>query len=266
MRALNVLASLAISVAAFGQMQDNQQKQLSCENGSYDSHRARHCEVREQSFATLGHLNVDAGQNGGTTVKGWLRNDVLVRARVEGWGETEGDANTMVSQVQIETSGGQVRASGPEAVHNAWWSVSFEIFVPQTTDLTLKTFNGGISLSDVRGNLQFEANNGGLALKRIAGEVHGSTVNGGVHIELAGNTWEGNQLQVTTQNGGVNISLPENYSAHIQTETVNGSVQSEFPITMQGESKLRHLDFNLGSGGPLIHVTTTNGGVKLKRT
>ena len=73
MKTLRVLASLTVSVAAFGQMQDNQQKQLTCENGNYESRRARHCEIREQSFAALGHLNVDAGQNGGTTVKGWLR-------------------------------------------------------------------------------------------------------------------------------------------------------------------------------------------------
>lgn len=266
MKPLCVLASLTLSVAAFGQMQDNQQKQLTCENGNDESRRARHCEMREQSFTALSHLQVDAGQNGGTTVKGWSRHDMLVRARVEGWGETDADAHAMVSQVQVETSGGQVHASGPEAAHNAWWSVSFEIFVPQTTDLTLKTFNGGISLSDVRGNLQFEANNGGIALKRVAGEVHGSTVNGGVHVELVGRTWEGNQLQVTTTNGGVTLALPENYSAHLQTETVNGSIQSDFPVTMQGDEKPRHLDFNLGSGGPLLRVTTMNGGVKLKRT
>ena len=266
MRTCTLLASLTVAAAAFGHMQDNQQKQLTCENGGSDSHRARYCEMREQALASPGRLDVNPGQNGGVSVKGWSHSDVLVRARVEGWGETEADAQTIARQVQIETTGGQVRASGPEAAHNAWWSVSFEIFVPQTTDLTLKAFNGGLSVSDVRGTLQLEANNGGIALKRVAGEVHGSTVNGGIHIELTGSTWEGNQLQVTTQNGGVHLALPENYSAHIQTETVNGSIQSDFPITMHGNLRPRQLDFNLGSGGPLIHVTTTNGGVKLKRT
>jgi hypothetical protein len=35
---------------------------------------------------------------------------------------------------------------------------------------------------------------------------------------------------------------------------------------MQGDLTPRRLDFALGSGGPLIHVTTENGGVRLKRT
>lgn len=266
MRAFSWLASFAFVVAAFGQMQDNQQKQLTCEHGDYNSQRARSCEVREQTLTALNPLAVDAGQNGGVAVKGWLRHDILVRARVESWGETNAEAQQIATQVQVETAGGQVHAAGPTAGHHTGWSVSFEIFVPQTTDLTLKASNGGISLSDLRGNLQFETTNGGLSLQRIAGEVHGSTVNGGVHIELTGSTWEGNQLQVTTQNGGVILAVPENYSAHLQTETVNGSMQSDFPVTGPGDRRQRSLDWNLGAGGPLVRVTTTNGGVKLKRT
>jgi hypothetical protein len=34
---------------------------------------------------------------------------------------------------------------------------------------------------------------------------------------------------------------------------------------MHGDLRPRNLDFNVGSGGPLIRVTTTNGGVKLKK-
>jgi hypothetical protein len=47
---------------------------------------------------------------------------------------------------------------------------------------------------------------------------------------------------------------------------VNGSLQSDFPLTMSGDLKSRSHDFTIGGGGPIIHVTTTNGGVRLKRT
>jgi hypothetical protein len=59
--------------------------------------------------------------------------------------------------------------------------------------------------------------------------------------------------------------VPENYSAHVQTETVNGGVNSDFPATVTGSLRPRTLDLNLGSGGPLIHVSTTNGAVRLER-
>lgn len=259
-----MVAGLAIAAAAFGQMQDNQTKQLTCEN-SGNNNRARYCEMREQSVAAVGLLNVDAGRNGGATVKGWSGNQVLVRARVESWGMTDTDAQGLASQVVVNTSGGNVQAQGPESVNNAGWAVSFEIFVPQATNLTVKTVNGGIKISDVRGTLRFEATNGGVHLARLAGDVSGSTVNGGVHLELAGSTWDGNRVEVTTRNGGINISVPENYSAHFQTETVNGALHSDFPLTVQGELTSHNHDFSLGGGGALIHVTTTNGGVKLNR-
>src|SRR4051794_16917817 len=80
------------SVHLIAQMRDNTEKQLTCSNGGYDNDRARHCEIREQSLPSIGRLSIDAGQNGGATVKGWLRGDVLVRARVEASAESQGAA------------------------------------------------------------------------------------------------------------------------------------------------------------------------------
>ena len=257
------LAALTLSTV-HAQMQDNRDKQMTCDqHGGGD--RARSCAIREQTFPGTGRITVDGGVNGGASVKGWLRNDILVRAKVEAWGDTDAEASMLAGQVRVETAGGQVRASGPDSAGHNGWAVSYEIFVPQTSDLNIKTHNGGITISDVRGRLEFDAVNGGVHLKRIAGDVSGSTVNGGLHVELAGNSWEGRQLEVSTSNGGVTLSMPESYSAHIQTETVNGGIQSDFPVTVQGNLRPNRLDFNVGSGGPLIHVSTTNGGVKVKR-
>jgi hypothetical protein len=239
---------------------------MTCQNGGYDGDRARHCEVREQSLPSIGQLSVDAGRNGGATVKGWLRNDVLVRARVEATGDTESAAAQMASQVTIDGSGGQVRATGPEAANNSWWSVSYEIFVPQMTDLELKTHNGGMTISDVRGRIHFDGNNGGVQLKRLAGDVSGATVNGGIQVELTGAMWDGRQLEVSTHNGGVTVAVPANYSAHLQAEVGNGGIQSDFPLMAEASGRPRRVDHYLGAGGALIHITTGNGQVRFKRS
>src|SRR6202035_5833963 len=99
------------------------------------------------------------------------------------------------------------------------WSVSYEIFVPQNSDLSMTSFNGGIDVSDVRGRIEFGAKSRGVRLTRVARNVSGQTANGGIQVELTGNTWDGGQLDARTTNGGVTIAMPENYSAHIQTET-----------------------------------------------
>jgi len=254
-----------IAAPAFAQLQNNTEKQLTCSNGGYDSDRARHCEMREQTAPSIGRLTVEEVRNGGATVKGWLRNDVLVRARVEASADTEAAAAGMVRQVSVDTSGGQVRAIGPESVNDSGWSVTYEIFVPQTTDLTLKAHNGGIAISDVRGQIRFEGHNGGVRLNRVAGDVAGTTVNGGIQVNLTGATWEGRQLEVSTHNGGVSINMPSNYSGHFQAETQQGHIQTNFPVNVTGNQKPRNLDFQLGGSGPLIHVSTINGGVNMHR-
>jgi len=259
------LAASTGCVPLLAQMQDNTQKQMTCSNGGYDSDRVRHCEIREQSLPSIGRLSVDASPNGGVNVKGWLRGDVLVRARVEASGDNEGAAANMASRVMIDGSGGQVRATGPEAADHSGWSVSYEIFVPQTTDVTLKSHNGGLTISDVRGQIHFDAVNGGVHLKRVAGEVSGATVNGGIDVELAGAMADWRQMELTTHNGGVTVAMPAQYSARIQAETGMGRIQSDFPLPPSVDGRGRRVDFNVGSGGPPIHITTGNGGIRLKR-
>ena len=125
--------------------------------------------------------------------------------------------------------------------------------------------NGGIAIAEVNGRIEFNCVNGGVVLRRVGGSVHGGTTNGGLVVELAGNHWDGEELDVRTTNGGVIMSVPENYSAHLETGTVNGNVSVDFPVTVQGRIT-RELSVNLGSGGATVRAMTTNGGVRLRRT
>ena len=128
--------------------------------------------------------------------------------------------------------------------------------------------NGALSISDVRGQIHFDVNNGAVRLKRVAGEVTGGTVNGAIQVELAGNAWDGRQMDLSTQNGSVSVTMPPSYSAHIKAETNMGGIQSDFPtapLANEENGRPRRLDFNVGGGGPLIHVTTGNGSVRFKR-
>lgn len=241
-----------------------QQKTLDCNDHNGGNRLVRHCEMREQTIGFAGRLSIDGGTNGGVTVKAWDNGGVLVRAKVEAQAADQGTAQALASQIRLNLSAGQVTALGPEQNRDQNWAVSYEIFVPRQADLSIKTNNGGITISDVRGAIQFEAQNGGVTLNRLAGDVEGHTQNGGLHIELAGSRWDGAKLDARTTNGGVNISMPENYSAHLETATVNGHLDIVMPMTVRGEIG-RRLSTDLGAGGPTIHVETTNGGVKIGR-
>lgn len=250
-------------VAMFAQKREGS---LSCrDNNWYNNRLVGNCEMREQTLAPTGAtIAIDGRQNGGVAVKGWDQGQVLVRARVQTGAPTAEEAKALAQQIRIETSGSKIFASGPDRRKDYHWDVSYEVFVPRRADISVETHNGGISIVEVNGRIDFTAMNGGVVLKKIGGAVRGSTTNGGLVIELSGDRWDGESLDVSTTNGGVVMSVPENYSANLQTGTVNGSVQVDFPVTVQGKIS-KQIAVNLGSGGPTVKAMTTNGGVKIKK-
>ena len=225
-----------------------------------------HCEIKELTLPASGPIAVDGGRNGGVSVKGWDRGEILVRARVQTAGSTQAEADQLATQIRIETAGLRIHAEGPEQNDNAQWSVSFEVMVPGRSDLSLSANNGGISIADVQGKINFKTTNGGVNLVRVGGNVQGNTTNGGVNVVLSGARWDGEVLDVKTTNGGVNLVLPDNYSAHLETGTINGKVSFGFsvnvPLTERGRMP-KDITVDLGSGGPTIRLLTTNGGVRV---
>ena len=115
--------------------------------------------------------------------------------------------------------------------------------------------------------MRFDTQNGGVTLNRLGGDVRGKTMNGGLKVELAGNTWRGNQLDVQTTNGGINVTVPDGYSAQFETSTVNGGVHADIPgaNVVKGRDN-RNVSVTLGSGGPLVRLLTTNGGIRLGKS
>ncbi|HYP30217.1 MAG TPA: DUF4097 family beta strand repeat-containing protein [Blastocatellia bacterium] len=263
------LVAVALCVAcvpAFVSGSSAQERKMDC-NGNdhwWGDNYSGHCEIREQTISAGGTLSVNGGRNGGISIKGWDRNNVLVRARIQTGAKTSQEAAELARQIRIETGGSQVRAEGPTGVEDQRWAVSYEIYVPQQSDLSLETYNGGISVADVRGQIEFKAHNGGVSLRRLGGNVRGATTNGGLNVDLAGNRWEGEGLDAVTTNGGVNILIPENYSARLESGTRNGGLNLGFPVTVQGRVN-KEISVDLGSGGATVRAVTTNGGVTIKR-
>lgn len=240
---------------------------LACRDNGHSDRLVGNCEIREQTLALSGGtIAIDGRQNGGVSVKGWDQNQVLVRARVQTKAPTASEAEALSKEIRIETGGAKIFASGPENRRDYHWDVSYEVFVPRRADLSIETHNGGIVISEVNGRIDFSATNGGVVLRKVGGTVKGSTTNGGLVVELTGDRWDGETLDVSTTNGGVVMSIPENYSAHLQTGTVNGSVSVDFPVAMQQQQgRQKELAVNLGSGGATVKARTTNGGVRIQK-
>ncbi len=233
-----------------------------CANNWSYGDRVSVSDLRE-TVISAGDLNVDGKRNGGISIKGENRSDVLVRACVQAWAKSADAANSIAKSVRIETAG-KIQADGADDENN--YAVSYEILVPRSTNLNLTALNGGISISNVEGDINFTAKNGGVSLSNLAGNVKGKTANGGLNVKLSGGSWQGSGLDVETTNGGVSVSMPENYAARFETRTVNGGYITDFaalkvkrdPNSWQQGVNLSR---DLNGGGATIRVITTNGGI-----
>lgn len=228
-------------------------------------HQERVCELRRATLPlTNGKLDV-SGSNGGIEVVGEERQDIDLEARVITQGSSREEAESLAREVKIVTTG-TIHAEGPQmtAFSHRSWSVDYRLHVPRQLNAQLHTENGGIGLTNITGVIRADTTNGGLSLDDLAGDVHAVTVNGGLDVKLDGNQWRGAGLDAKSTNGGVSVTAPDHYSAHLIAETVNGGLSVDFPITVQGKIN-QHIDTQIGGGGPTIHFQTVNGGVSIGR-
>ena len=254
----------ALCVFSSGALAQKDERGLSCENNRWNSDQANHCVMREQTVAPGGVINVDGRANGSVSVRGWDQGNIFVRYQIQTWARTDQEAKELADQVQVEFSGTNIRPTGPQTQGRRGWAVSYELFVPRRSDLSLRSTNGSLRVDDVRGRIEFDTTNGSVKLSRLAGSVRGETTNGSLQVELDGQRWDGEGIDLRTTNGSVKVFVPANYSAHLETRTTNGGLNFDFPVTVQGKID-RELNTTIGSGGAPIRVQTTNGSVSIRR-
>ncbi len=261
----SALGLLLFFFTAVGTAQTNdraEQWRANCGRWDSDSRRGHFCEVRTYTISPSSKISVDGGNNGGVAFIGENRRDVRIVARVQASADDNAAATQLARQVRVFTDGGRIRSEGPSSRNHSSWSVSYDIYVPNAVNLEAITENGGISAEDVRGEMNFEATNGGIHVSGVGGNVRARTTNGGVTADLSGTSWQGKGLDLQTTNGGATVNVPRGYNAQLETGTTNGGMRIDFPITVRG-SLTKRISTQLGSGGPLVRVITTNGGVHI---
>ena len=141
--------------------------------------------------------------------------------------------------------------------------VDFEVRVPAGVDFVGTTVNGDVFASDLPADAEVSSVNGDVEVS-AAGLARGSTVNGSITAVVGKAAWTGS-LRFATVNGGIRVTLPPDIDAEVDANTVNGSIDSDFPITMQGRMRPREFHGVIGKGGRRLELTTVNGSIELRK-
>jgi len=241
-----------------------------CES-DWDSDRyVRVCEVLEIA-APAGPLDLDGHLNGSVDVTQWDRPDVLVRARIEAAAGDQARAQQLLRRVSVDVVDGVIRSHTPDTARRdgEWTAVSFEVFTPRRTDLTVGVTNGPLTLDGLEGSIRARATNGPVTVRGLGGDVRVRSQNGPVRVTLAGRDWAGAGLDVEARNGPVSLSVPAGYSARLDAATDIARIDTGGVNVGGGRRQTgRHvgdaITATLGNGGAMLRVRATNGPVALR--
>lgn len=233
----------------------------------------------QQNFAWNGTLaaggNLEVRSiNGGIDVKPSTGNQVSITAVKRSKNNTEGDVEVKVEQdgrgiiacVLYRRQDGSFPASCRErnsgrGKKNVDVNVDFTIRMPAAANLQANTVNGGVTIAGMQADVVANTVNGGVNVD-TTGHAHASTVNGAVMAKVGKID---KNTKFSTVNGRIVVALGSALNADLSMSTVNGSLETDFPITIQGRMGKRKLEGKIGNGGPRLELSTVNGGIRIEK-
>src|SRR5258707_6417908 len=109
-------------------------------------------------------------------------------------------------------------------------TVDFDVQVPAGIEFNGQTVNGEMSAEGLKADVRASTVNGSVRVS-TTGLAEASTVNGSVYAEMGGADWT-NDLEFSTVNGGVTPILPGKLDTEIRANTVNGDIETDWPLTI----------------------------------
>lgn len=248
--------------------------------------------------------------SGDVVVNAWDRNEARVRAYAERGRirstmtasrlslETEavrgrlGDSKLEVwipvgARVVARSTSGDVTVKGTKAPVDAR-STSGDVVVTDATDhITVESVSGDVRASQLSGDVRTESVSGTIEIRDATGPVRAETTSGDVsligvtsrsvyattvsgEVEYDGTIDNSGRYEFHAHSGDIRLEIPESANAQVSIETFSGSLDSEFPITLQPGQRTtgrpRRFEFALGNGsGARVIAESFSGDIVLAR-
>lgn len=168
-----------------------------------------------------------------------------------------------VGPSHFRTSNGSVRVEHLRGRLDAETSNGRIDLVDLEGDAQLRTSNGHVDVRGLRGSLDATTSNSAITaeIDRTSSDIRANTNNGSINLELPPDFAAG--IRAHTSNSSITVHLPPGTNAHVIASTNNDSISSEFEMTVHGEISKTHLEGDIGKGGPLVDLDTSNGSIRI---
>ena len=182
---------------------------------------------------------------------------------------------------RVVSSNGSIRAEGVEGPARLQTSNGAIRAHSHVGDIDARTSNGSVEATDQTGNAILHTSNGSINVEMNQGALNAGTSNGSItarlvkpdadepvrigssngRIELTLDAIR--DVKATTSNSSITVRLPSSANARLRARTSNSSITTEFDV--RGEQSKHNIDGLIGSGGPLVDLSTSNGSIKVLR-
>jgi DUF4097 and DUF4098 domain-containing protein YvlB len=165
---------------------------------------------------------------------------------------------------KLQTSNGSVqvrRVTGLLDARTSNGTIEADDLGGQTT---LRTSNGAIRLGRVRGPVDAITSNASVTARMInsaAGEpLRFRSSNGSIDVELE--SFSGNEVRASTSNSAITLRLPATARATVRAHTSHKQVETDFDVR-RAEAQPHRLEGDIGGGGPVLQLTTSNAAIRI---
>ena len=217
--------------------------------------------------------------------------------RVTTWDQNSVEARVITEHYKIGEGGIRVeeRQSGnaieidvryPHHDFNIGWGnhrVDIIVQMPHEGRVNLRTGDGKIDISGLKGEMDLHSGDGSETLEGIDGKLHASTGDGhitahGRFDELELKTGDG-RLEVRanggsslaagwrleTGDGSVSLEVPGELAADLDLHTSDGHIDLDMPVTTEGKIRPNEIRGKMNGGGSLLTIRTGDGSIHLKK-
>ena len=162
--------------------------------------------------------------------------------------------------------------------------VSIEIHMPHEGKVNLRTGDGRISVSHLKGEMDFYSGDGRLEADDVDGSLRARTGDGSMRMSgrfdavdvssgdgrVSFTARPGSHVQqsweLRTSDGSVDLEIPSDLAADLDLHTGDGHITLNLPVTVEG--KLGHQDIHgkLNGGGNRVVVHTGDGSITVDKS
>lgn len=234
-----------------------------------DDHRYKESFSESGPFNRTGVVSLD-NINGQIEITTWDKDEI----RIEGEKSAKTEEELKLIELTIDRSASRVdikvklpkRRSGWFGNNTIRGGVRFKITLPASASLDrINVVNASIDIDGIQGAVDAQSVNGRIRAHDLGGNARLKSVNGGLSASFT-RVAADQELSFDTVNGSIEVHLPADAGADVHAKVVNGHIDCEFPIEMQGRAGGKRLSGKIGDGRASLSAESVNGSIRIKKS